>query len=93
MDKLTLINAVLNRENVPYALKEDIRQHILTTHSLKRLQEEQIAFNKSISPSIQAMIRTIIFTRTIKGSVISRYMKTSLYKEELELHMLNKQLT
>ena len=92
MDKLNLINAVLIREHVPSDLKSDIRQHILQTHSLKKLQEEQIAFNKSVSPSMQTMIRTIIFTRTFEGSSISRYMKTSLYKEELEMHELNKQL-
>lgn len=92
VDKLTLINSVLNREKVPSGLKDEIRKHILETHSLKRLQEEQVAFNKSVSPSMQTMIKVIIFTRTIEGSAISFFMKTSLYKEELELHLLNKTL-
>lgn len=40
MEKLSQINAVLNQQNTPQELKFAVREHILTTHSLKKLQDE-----------------------------------------------------
>ena len=69
-----------------------MRDHILKTHSLQRLQEELIGFNENISPSLREMVREQLFTRNIKDSILARYMKTSLYKEWLELNTLNRSL-
>ena len=40
MEKLSLVNTVLNQQKLPADMKADVREHILTTHSLKKLQEE-----------------------------------------------------
>jgi len=51
-NKINLVNSVMAQEKVPMNQKKDIRNHILTTHSLKRLQDEFKAFNDNISPSL-----------------------------------------
>ena len=71
---------------------DDIRGHILTTHSLKRLQEEMDAFMNNVSPSLRALVRSKIFSRSYEASVLARYMKTALYKEWLEINRTNAQL-
>ena len=69
-----------------------MRDHILKTHSLRQLQEELIEFNGSISPSLREIVRIKIFSRNIMGSILARYIKTSLYKEWLELNAINRSL-
>jgi len=53
LDKLNLVNTVMNDQSLPLPMKEEIRNFILTTHSLQRLQAELIAFNENISPSLR----------------------------------------
>ena len=48
-NKLNLVNTVMTAEDLPLAIKTDVRKHILTTHSLKRLQEEFTEFNNNLS--------------------------------------------
>ena len=92
LDKLNLVNSVMNDQRLPLTMKKEIRNFILTTHSLKRLQEELIGFNENISPSLRSLVRVKLFSRTLSGSVMARYMKTSLYKEWIELNKLNRSL-
>ena len=68
---------------------EDVRLHILTTHSLKRLQEEMNEFMNNVSPSLRALVRSKIFSRAYEASVLARYMKTALYKDWLEINRTN----
>ena len=92
LNKLNLVNSVMASENLPREIRESVRDHILKTHSLRRLQEELIEFNGAISPSLREIVRVEIFSRNIKESILSRYMKTSLYKEWLEIKTLNASL-
>jgi len=92
LNKLNLVNSVMASENLPHDIKHSVRDHILKTHSLRQLQEELIEFNGNISPSLREVVRVEIFSRNIKESILARYMKTSLYKEWLELNNINRSL-
>ena len=65
LDKLNLVNSVMASENLPFDIKHQVRDHILKTHSLRRLQEELIEFNRNISPSLREKVRVEIFSRNI----------------------------
>ena len=62
------------RNELPKDICEDIREHILTTHSLKLLQEEMEAFMKNLSPSTRAIVRSRIFSRVYGGSILKHFM-------------------
>ena len=66
LDKLNLVNSVMNAEDLTLEIKHDVRDHILKTHSLRRLQEELIEFNGNISPSLREQVRVKLFTRNIE---------------------------
>lgn len=89
IDRLNLVNSVMAKENIPMELKTDVRVHILTTHRLKREQQELNEFEKTISSSMRRLVRENIFMRTFSGSGIARYLKSLLYMEEMNMHMLN----
>ena len=79
-------------ESLPMNIKQEVREYILTTHNLKRLQDEQVEFNGNISPSLKALVRMKIFSKAYHNSRLARFMKISLYKEWLELMSINRQL-
>lgn len=92
VDKLNLINQVMANESLPLQIKNDIREYILTTHNLKRLQDEQVEFNSSISSSKKALVRIKIFSKAYHDSRLARFMKISLYQEWLEIMRINRTL-
>ena len=49
MEKLGLINTVLASTKQPIALRNDVRDHIAKTDSLKKLQEEFKEFSDNLS--------------------------------------------
>ena len=93
MDKLSLVNSVMVAEKLPAEIKSSVRNHILTTHSLKNLQAEFQQFNESISSRMQTLVRMQIFSRAYRNCILSRFMKTNLYQMELEDHQINRILT
>ena len=92
LNKLNLVNSVMASEALPMAIKTEVREYILTTHNLKRLQDEQMEFNGNISPSLQALVRTKIFSKAYHNSRLARFMKISLYKEWLDIKNINRTL-
>ena len=79
-------------EHLPMELKFNVREYILTTHFLKKLQDEQQEFQGNISPSMKELVRSKIFTQVYHKSTLAWYMKTNLYKEWLETNHTNEQL-
>ena len=92
LNKLNLINSVMANEALPMSIKSEVREYILTTHNLKRLQDEQVEFNGNISPSLKALVRIKIFSKAYHASRLARYMKISLYKEWIEIMNINRTL-
>ena len=82
--KLDLVNSVMASEHLPMELKDNVREHILTTHWLKKLQDEQLEFQGNISSSMKELVRCQIFQKIYRKSPLAWYMRTNLYKEWLE---------
>jgi len=89
---MSLVNETINRLKLPKAMTDDIRYHILTTHSLKQLQQEFNEFNTNLSVNMKTLVRVKIFSKALKGSDLSSFLKISLYKAWLEDQKTNKSL-
>lgn len=89
---MSLVNETINRLKLPKEMTNDIRYHILTTHSLKKLQQEFGEFNRNLSVNMKTLVRVKIFSKALKGSELSYFLKISLYKAWLEDQKTNKSL-
>lgn len=89
IDRLNLVNSVMSQQRMPMVLKTDVRVHILTTHRLKREQQELTEFEKTLSSGMRGLVRENLFAMTFKGSGMSRYLKSMLYMEEFNMHLFN----
>ena len=58
VDKLGLINTVLAELKQPPNIRQEVREYISKTDSLKKLQDEFKEFNENLSRSVREHIKT-----------------------------------
>ena len=90
VDKLGLINTVLAELKQPPNIRQEVREYISKTDSLKKLQDEFKEFNENLSRSVREHIKTQVLMDVYRNSNLVACMKISLYKEWLRLMRLNK---